>query len=1406
MSTDDAPPRVTFAIKKRKPPRASTSKLSFGAGGDDDAPTATPTSSAAAQDDEDERGSAVVIRSDRAKKTPAGRRVVPSSASTTTPSTSTKRGLLRPPPPPPPAAASTGASSIYSKEYLDQLKQDHSATPLKYPPPTTTSHADPAYDDLTLTKFGAAAASGEFLFLYSTDSSSTHIPTTNAIAHAKARREELRKTGLQDDYISLSSSSSASGTGTGTVGLYGHKSGESRLVREEDELGDGDDDLAAFTGADDRVALGRTANRAAASRLRDEMGDLIDDVEGDVSDDDDETKRWELAQIRRAAGPGAGGRKSEYGAPTTTTTAYRPTPIPQSTTVPSLSAVTARLAAQLSTLQQSHVLDQASLDHFVHERTQLDSQEDELRVEVARTEQKHRWFDEFRETAEDWAAFLDEKFPQLERIEKCYLDLQRERHDIIARRRLADDSDDVALFTGAKIATDRAELGSREEDPDDAMDGGRGGVDLAPRSIARNTRRAERQLRHAGAGASTSAYPDALTECGYGTDSSLSPTETSDLAAALADLSTSLAAVFTDVNVDDYRDPNLGIRRKFDEWRTLWREEYDAMFGALGMVGVWEFWARVEMSSWNPFEIEQLGQTRSDLSQYTWHQALSAYGHGAGDDQGEDDDDRDPVDESTEVVNAMVTSVVIPRLCALARAAYDPLSSRQTVAALKWVDEISYCVERDSPKFESLVQAFLFRLRAAIHTSQLLLVPYVDRLATPAIAYDPSTFVARDQFLARQWKLLRSCLRWRRMMKSLRVPVAIAGDDEVGLPAGGEGFDELVVRELVGVVMVPVIEASWTTGGEAIAQKVLDALPKDKPQTRRTTRSASVAPHEDDWTEFEAASSSASSSAPPAAVLLFAPSLSVSADEGDSDWTCAASSSTGSCSRSGASSLGLGIPHHDGDGVFNRPRPGVESLRGSDCSDPDRGSALTEAALSSLAHDGPTRPRLRHGVRHDDDELSAGFTSGSDDEVRHSVAALSAGIAQSRTPRAPARAASRSPALRNRLALAGSSIHRSVSPSSSGSTGQRLSRSKRRHRKAAGRAEEGGTSTSHKRFERIDEQERMRAERMKDVLAERLHENRVERAQNQIFMGELAVNVMNLDRSTFPLLASNTSDATPTPSRASSPPPSTAARLSRAARQQFSQISFDSIGQSYLESARLDDQDDDGDGDTTETERDASPRSRRSSAAALAPSEWVHSTSPPVFAPRSPPPPPSDLAAARSRRPRPSPSSSSSAALRPVAASSSTPRPRPSGGSSAALSEFSTARSLPFSLAPLSQQAPPSLQQQPLASPTTTAAMTSHEERVLLASSSTSTSTVPAAAAPWGGELDSSFELAVSVWKRFLRRLTRSSSSASSSNHQYFAASSPLMSPVPAQHRDQSRSWTRVESTGWSSGSQVSAY
>lgn len=83
-------------------------------------------------------------------------------------------------------------------------------------------------------------------------------------------------------------------------------------------------DLAAFTDSLRPLPLGKKANAEAAKKLREEMGEMIEDVGMEVEEEDEEMKEWEKAQIRRAGGErrreepiGTGGKKGYRPAPST---------------------------------------------------------------------------------------------------------------------------------------------------------------------------------------------------------------------------------------------------------------------------------------------------------------------------------------------------------------------------------------------------------------------------------------------------------------------------------------------------------------------------------------------------------------------------------------------------------------------------------------------------------------------------------------------------------------------------------------------------------------------------------------------------------------------------------------------------------------------------------------------------------------------------------------------------------------------------------------------------------------------------------------------------------------------------------------------------------------------------------
>lgn len=301
-------------------------------------------------------------------------------------------------------ASLSSAGPSYSKEDLAQLVAANTAAPSSSTINGASSNSN-GYDSLTMSKFGR----------YSTDPNpdssviaETLLPSESAIASAKARRETARKSGVDglagnSDFVSLE------------VGhLSTNSKRESRLVREEDEIGEGEDDHAAYTGAEERVPLGRKGRQALEAQRRAELRGLIDGDADDADENgsgllggapDEEEQEWELAQIRRgAAAQQQRSHTADAHAP------YRAAAIPEPLpALPSLSSTAARLQAALADARLAKSDSDALLAQAERERMALDAQEAELRAEVDRVSSKYEWFIEFKDWVEEVASFLDEK-------------------------------------------------------------------------------------------------------------------------------------------------------------------------------------------------------------------------------------------------------------------------------------------------------------------------------------------------------------------------------------------------------------------------------------------------------------------------------------------------------------------------------------------------------------------------------------------------------------------------------------------------------------------------------------------------------------------------------------------------------------------------------------------------------------------------------------------------------------------------------------------------------------------------------------------------------------------------------------------------------------------------------------
>ncbi|KAF7726524.1 hypothetical protein EC973_008655 [Apophysomyces ossiformis] len=237
------------------------------------------------------------------------------------------------------------------------------------------------------------------------------IPDAHTIHAAKKKRDLLRKNlkviDQEDDFISLDD-----------------KSEHSRLVREEDEIGDdGEAEYEQYVG--ERLTLNKSAAQKLEKERRQGVRELIEEAQDEFDEESEDMERWENDLIKHG-GVKAGPKQTErdpYAPPPN----YKPAIIPEQATLPSLTDVLQKL--ELASNDLTHRMQQYEAQY-----TQSQSKIDELKIsqaavgkEIERGSKRYDYFQELTTYVNDLGELLDVKFPLLE-------ELEREAHDIISAR------------------------------------------------------------------------------------------------------------------------------------------------------------------------------------------------------------------------------------------------------------------------------------------------------------------------------------------------------------------------------------------------------------------------------------------------------------------------------------------------------------------------------------------------------------------------------------------------------------------------------------------------------------------------------------------------------------------------------------------------------------------------------------------------------------------------------------------------------------------------------------------------------------------------------------------------------------------------------------------------------------
>ena len=175
----------------------------------------------------------------------------------------------------------------YDAAYLSELRASTAAAPRPELPVDTAGISDGelAFDASEME--GAVIENlDDMQALMSHSHTEVVIPSESSIKAAKEKRDRLRKTApTEEDFIPLTVSKRE-----GPIGPHP----ESRLVREDDEMGEGDDgqwsfntchwrltyslDMAEYTGAQERIALSKKGRKEEEKKRKTGIVELIDEA------------------------------------------------------------------------------------------------------------------------------------------------------------------------------------------------------------------------------------------------------------------------------------------------------------------------------------------------------------------------------------------------------------------------------------------------------------------------------------------------------------------------------------------------------------------------------------------------------------------------------------------------------------------------------------------------------------------------------------------------------------------------------------------------------------------------------------------------------------------------------------------------------------------------------------------------------------------------------------------------------------------------------------------------------------------------------------------------------------------------------------------------------------------------
>ncbi|SPO21361.1 uncharacterized protein UTRI_00838 [Ustilago trichophora] len=760
------------------------------------------------EDEEDQDGGSTAFEIRRSKLSVAGkqaRRTAAtglSSASTSTP----KRSIpLRPTSftaqPSEDNTASETGSTMYTSKYLEELRSSTPTSRSRAHSPTVIGPGTRIDDPMVAQTSRISLIDDDSLARskFPVDFSHDAIPSESAIKAAKEKRAKLRAAAAtaSDDYISLGGPSSALET-YDKMDLDDGPHPHSRLQREEDEFGDGEEEFAEYTDATERIPIGEKAEKEWKARQREEMKSAITgDLDGEVDEMDEDEVAWERAQLNRTQPVSQTSREKSP---------FQPAPIPASAPLPSVGTCSTRLQLTLRALEQSTAASEAVLNSTSKELEALEDAERENKLDVVAVEEKASWFGELDEFVASLARFMEEKIGKVEEVETEAVELLKRRNGLVSKRR------DVWLRNRFEscfgIRPKLSIIPNLAEEVDEDL------IPVNTNNIAL---------------AIPASQLDQLDEV-----------DQLSFAEAQRSIVSQLTTTFSDVQAAEYLDPAAttsssalpflspsssheiredlhprSVVSRFNEFRRRYPEQYVQVWGGLSVAQIWEFYARLELILWDPFcstsSLEWKAGGGEAVAHMRWFTCASDYTSSSS-------TSAEIIGGDDEVLQSIVGNVLVEKLICLAAKedAFDPWSRGASIEMVKDVDLVQTVLGGGHGRCQDLMEVYLGVFKGQIERLVEVVSPLSRR---ESIVLDGGAKQAADEIIGELVEgLLQNLLRWSRVINL----TAMEGTAMEMRKTCVELVEKLVLD-----VIVPFLDSVMQSEGPLMRKKVFDMIPKN---------------------------------------------------------------------------------------------------------------------------------------------------------------------------------------------------------------------------------------------------------------------------------------------------------------------------------------------------------------------------------------------------------------------------------------------------------------------------------------------------------------------------------------------------------------------------------------------------